>query len=175
MLFSRTAKDDAIDEVTMSMKVNLYLTVFILLGILVLGRPAIWILAGSEFLPAYPVTVLLAFGIIPMSWFKIVGTLLLAQGKKYVYLGMLTASVAVNIICNMLTIPLWGKMGAAAAAVASYTAAGILFRGYYLHAYQIPVSRVFVLKASERNKLAAKLRRFIPKKNKASVKGEYTE
>jgi O-antigen/teichoic acid export membrane protein len=80
------------------------------LGILVLGRPAIWILAGSEFLPAYPVTVLLAFGIIPMSWFKIVGTLLLAQGKKYVYLGMLTASVAVNIICNMLTIPLWGTM-----------------------------------------------------------------
>lgn len=175
VLFSRTAKDDAIDEVTMSMKVNLYLTVFILLGILVLGRPAIWILAGSEFLPAYPVTVLLAFGIIPMSWFKIVGTLLLAQGKKYVYLGMLTASVAVNIICNMLTIPLWGKMGAAAASVASYTAAGILFLGYYLHAYQIPVSRVFVLNASERNKLAAKLRRFIPKKNKASVKGEYTE
>lgn len=175
VLFSRTAKDDAIDEVTMSMKVNLYLTVFILLGILVLGRPAIWILAGSEFLSAYPVTVLLAFGIIPMSWFKIVGTLLLAQGKKYVYLGMLTASVAVNIICNMLTIPLWGKMGAAAASVASYTAAGILFLGYYLHAYQIPVSRVFVLNASERNKLAAKLRRFIPKKNKASVKGEYTE
>ena len=166
VLFSRTAKDDAIDEVTMSMKVNLYLTVFILLGILVLGRPAIWILAGSEFLPAYPVTVLLAFGIIPMSWFKIVGTLLLAQGKKYVYLGMLTASVAVNIICNMLTIPLWGKMGAAAASVASYTAAGILFLGYYLHAYQIPVSRVFVLNASERNKLAAKLRRFIPKKTK---------
>ena len=166
VLFSRTAKDDAIDEVTMSMKVNLYLTVFILLGILVLGRPAIWILAGSEFLPAYPVTVLLAFGIIPMSWFKIVGTLLLAQGKKYVYLGMLTASVAVNIICNMLTIPMWGKMGAAAASVASYTAAGILFLGYYLHAYQIPVSRVFVLNASERNKLAAKLRRFIPKKTK---------
>ena len=166
VLFSRTAKDDAIDEVTMSMKVNLYLTVFILLGILVLGRPTIWILAGSEFLPAYPVTVLLAFGIIPMSWFKIVGTLLLAQGKKFVYLGMLTASVAVNIICNMLTIPLLGKMGAAAASVASYTAAGILFLGYYLHAYQIPVSRVFVLNASERNKLAAKLRRFIPKKTK---------
>ena len=49
-------------------------------------------------------------------WHKIfIGTLLLAQGKKGVYLGMLSASVAVNILCNTITIPLWGKMGAAVA------------------------------------------------------------
>ena len=60
---------------------------------------------------------MLIAGIIPMSYFKIIGTLLLAQGKKGVYLGMLSASVLVNILCNMLTIPLWGKMGAAVASV----------------------------------------------------------
>lgn len=115
VLFSRTAKDDAIEEVTMSMKVNFYLTLLMILGILVLGRPVIRILAGAEYLPAYPVTVMLIAGIIPMSYFKIIGTLLLAQGKKGVYLGMLSASVAVNILCNTITIPLWGKMGAAVA------------------------------------------------------------
>ena len=93
VLFSRTAKDDAIEEVTMSMKVNFYLTLLMILGILVLGRPVIRILAGAEYLPAYPVTVMLIAGIIPMSYFKIIGTLLLAQGKKGVYLGMLSASV----------------------------------------------------------------------------------
>lgn len=56
VLFSRTAKDDAIEEVTMSMKVNFYLTLLMILGILVLGRPVIRILAGAEYLPAYPVT-----------------------------------------------------------------------------------------------------------------------
>lgn len=87
VLFSRTAKDDAIEEVTMSMKVNFYLTLLMILGILVLGRPVIRILAGAEYLPAYPVTVMLIAGIIPMSYFKIIGTLLLAQGKKGVYLA----------------------------------------------------------------------------------------
>lgn len=149
VLFSRTAKDDAIGEVTMSMKVNLYLTFMMIAGILVLGKPVIWLLAGAEYLPAYPVTVLLIAGIIPMSYFKIIGTLLLAQGKKYTYLGMLTLSVVANIICNMFTIPLWGKMGAAAASVVSYTVAGGCFLAYYLRTYQIPARDVFLFKPEE--------------------------
>ena len=149
VLFSRTAKDDAIGEVTMSMKVNLYLTLCMIVGILVLGKPVIWLLAGAEYLPAYPVTVLLIAGIIPMSYFKIIGTLLLAQGKKYTYLGMLTLSVVANIICNMFTIPLWGKMGAAAASVVSYMVAGGCFLVYYLRTYNIPARDVFLFKPEE--------------------------
>ncbi len=149
VLFSRTAKDDAIGEVTMSMKVNLYLTFMMIAGILVLGKPVIWLLAGAEYLPAYPVTVLLIAGIIPMSYFKIIGTLLLAQGKKYTYLGMLTLSVVANIICNMFTIPLWGKMGAAAASVVSYTVAGGCFLAYYLRTYKIPARDVFLFRPEE--------------------------
>ena len=149
VLFSRTAKDDAIGEVTMSMKVNLYLTFMMIAGILLLGKPVIWLLAGAEYLPAYPVTVLLIAGIIPMSYFKIIGTLLLAQGKKYTYLGMLTLSVVANILCNMFTIPLWGKMGAAAASVVSYMVAGGCFLVYYLKTYQIPARDVFLFKPEE--------------------------
>ena len=149
VLFSRTAKDDAIGEVTMSMKVNLYLTFFMIAGILVLGKPAIYLLAGSEYLPAYSVTVMMIVGIVPMSYFKIIGTLLLAQGKKYTYLGMLTLSVVANIICNMFTIPLWGKMGAAAASVVSYTVAGGCFLVYYLRSYDIPARDVFLFKPEE--------------------------
>ena len=112
----------------------------------------------TEYLPAYPVTVLLIAGIIPMSYFKIIGTLLLAQGKKGAYLGMLSASVAVNILCNMITIPLWGKMGAAMASVVSYAVAGFVFLGYYLKTYQIPLSAVFVFSPSEKEKMMSKLR-----------------
>ena len=159
VLFSRTAKDDAVREVAMSIKVNLWLTMFMILGIMVFGRIAIYILAGSEFLPAYPVTLLLMLGIIPMGWFKIVGTLMLAQGKKGLYLGMLSVSVAVNIVCNALTIPIWGKMGAAAASVASYAAAGILFLLYFLRRYRIPVKDVFLFSRTERSALAGRMKR----------------
>ena len=158
VLFSRTAKSDATGEVTMSMKVNLYLTLFMIAGILLLGRPVIWLLAGAEYLPAYPVTVLLIAGIIPMSYFKIIGTLLLAQGKKYVYLGMLTGSVVTNILCNMVTIPLFGKMGAALASVVSYTVAGGCFLVYYLKTYKIPARDVFLFSREERAWLGNKLK-----------------
>ena len=154
VLFSRTAKDDAIGEVTMSMKVNLYLTLLMIAGILVLGRPVIYLLAGAPYLPAYPVTVMLIAGIIPMSYFKIIGTLLLAQGKKMVYLGMLTGSVVVNILCNLVTIPLWGKMGAALSSVVSYTVAGGLFLLYYLRTYQVPLRDVFLFRREEIDRLA---------------------
>jgi len=109
------------------------------------------------------VTVLLIAGIILMSYFKIIGTLLLAQGKKFVYLGMLTGSVVVNMLCNMVTIPLWGKMGAALASVISYAVAGGLFLIYYLRTYKIPVRDVFLFSKEERvwvaNKFAAVKRR----------------
>lgn len=159
VLFSRTAKDDAIGEVTMSMKVNLYLTLLMIVGILVLGRPVIYLLAGAPYLPAYPVTVMLIAGIIPMSYFKIIGTLLLAQGKKMVYLGMLTGSVVVNILCNLVTIPLWGKMGAALSSVVSYTVAGGLFLIYYLRTYQVPLRDVFLFRQEELDRLAGMIRR----------------
>ena len=158
VLFSRTAKSDATGEVTMSMKVNLYLTLFMIVGILVMGRPVIRLLAGAEYLPAYPVTVMLIAGIIPMSYFKIIGTLLLAQGKKYVYLGMLTASVVTNILCNMVTIPMWGKMGAALASVISYAVAGGCFLVYYLKSYKIPVRDVFLFTKEERVWIAGKVK-----------------
>ena len=154
VLFSRTAKDDAIGEVTMSMKVNLYLTLLMIVGILVLGRPVIYLLAGAPYLPAYPVTVMLIAGIIPMSYFKIIGTLLLAQGKKMVYLGMLTGSVVVNILCNLVTIPLWGKMGAALSSVVSYTVAGGMFLLYYLRTYRVPLRDVFLFRREELDRLA---------------------
>ncbi len=159
VLFSRTAKDDAIGEVTMSMKVNLYLTFFMIAGILVLGKPAILLLAGSEYLPAYSVTVMMIVGIVPMSYFKIIGTLLLAQGKKYVYLFMLTGSVVANILTNLLTIPLWGKMGAAVSSVVSYTVAGGLFLAYYVRMYGVPVRDVFLFKPEEIAMLRGKLSR----------------
>ncbi len=156
VLFSRTAVDDAVDEVTMSLKVNFYLTAIMILGILFLGHPVIYLLAGREYLPAYSVTVLLVAGILPMSWFKIIGTLLLAQGKKGVYLGMLSVSVAVNIVCNAFTIPLWGKTGAALASVVSYLVTGVLFLVYYLRMYHLPVASVFILNSAERKRLRTK-------------------
>ena len=76
-----------------------------------------------------------------------------------VYLGMLTGSVVVNILCNLVTIPLWGKMGAALSSVVSYTVAGGLFLLYYLRTYQVPLRDVFLFRREELDRLAGMVRR----------------
>lgn len=159
VLFSRTSRSDAIDDLKMSLKVNLYITVVMILGIIVLGRPAIGLAYGAEYLPAYSVTVILMFGVLSMSYFKLISTLLLAQGKKGVYLGMLTLSVVVNIVCNCVTIPLFGKEGAAIASVVSYTVAGALFLIYFMRTYKITFAELFILRREEVKTLLRRFRR----------------
>lgn len=159
VLFSRTAKDDAVGEITMSLKINLYLTLVVIAGIVVFGRPAIYVIGGSEFLPAYGVTVILLLGVLSMSYFKIIGTLLLAKGKKGTYLGMLTGSVLVNVAVNAVAIPAMGKEGAAIASVLSYTVAGGLFLLYFLRTYGVPAADVFVLRRADVRRILAKFKR----------------
>ncbi|MCL1965246.1 MAG: polysaccharide biosynthesis C-terminal domain-containing protein [Firmicutes bacterium] len=144
VLSARTARSDAIEDVTRSLKFNFYITLVILMGIAVFGRLVLFVLYGEVFLPAYPVTLVLLTGILSMSYFKIIGTLYLAQGKKWIYMFSLLASVAVNIIANYFFIPPYGIMGAAWASVLSYTIAGIFFLFHFARTYQIPFKTLFI-------------------------------
>lgn len=159
VLFSRTARSNASEGVKKSLKVNLYITLVLIAGIILLGKPAIRLVYGENWTPAYGVTVILMFGVLSMSYFKIISTLLLAEGKKGVYLAMLTGSVVINILCNCVSIPLWGKEGAALASVVSYTAAGVLFLAYFMKNYRIGLSEIFVLRKSEIDEMLARFRK----------------
>lgn len=159
VLFSRTSRSDAVGDLTMSLKVNLYITLLLIAGILLLGKPVIHLIYGAAYLPAYKVTVILMVGVLSMSYFKLISTLLLAQGKKGVYLAMLTASVVINVICNCFTIPLWAESGAAIASVLSYTAAGGLFLAYFMRTYHISAKEIFVLRPSEVKTMIQKFKR----------------
>ncbi len=159
VLFSRTAKDDAVGEITMSLKINLYLTLLVIVGIVLFGKPAILVVGGSKYMPAYGVTVILLVGVLSMSYFKIIGTLLLAQGRKGTYLGMLTGSVAVNVAANCIAIPAMGKEGAAIASVLSYTVAGALFLIYFMRSYSVRAADVFLLRKSEVQRIVKKFKR----------------
>ncbi len=158
VLFSRTAKSDAIDEVTMSLKFNFYITVAMLAAILAFGKPVIRILFGERYLPSFDVTVILLFGVLAMSYFKLIGTLLLAQGKKRMYLYTLLASAVINVVANYLMIPRMGIEGAALASVLSYTALGVLFVAYYMRTYHVKLSSLFIIHKSEIKRIVATVR-----------------
>ncbi len=163
VLFSRTVRKDAVANVTFSLKINFYITLVIIGGIILFGKPAILLLRGAAFLPSYRVTVILLTGILSMSYFKLIGTLLLAEGRKTAYLIMLAGSVLVNIVGNWVSIPLWGIDGAALASVLSYTVSGAAFLLYFLRTYTVPLADLFVFKKGE---LAALLRRLRPRRQR---------
>jgi len=158
VLFSRTARGDAVEDVTFSLKANFYITLLMISGIVLLGKPVIRLMYSAAFLPSYRVTVILVTGVLSMSYFKLIGTLLLAQGRKQMYLGMLSVSVLVNIIGNWLMIPVLGIEGAALTSVLSYSVAGAVFLAYFMRTYKVTAASLFVFKRGEIRALIAKLR-----------------
>lgn len=159
VLFSRTAKDDAIGDMKWSLKTNFYITMAIIIGIAVFGKPVIGLLFGQAYLPSYPVTLILLIGILSMSYFKLIGTLLLAQGKKAMYMGTLAASALVNVAANLYTIPRWGIEGAAWASVLSYSVAGMVFLVYFCRTHQVRMKELFFFSREELGQVKARLRR----------------
>ena len=149
VLSARTAKADAIEDVTRSLKYNFYITVVILAGIALVGKYVIWLFFGEEYLPAYPITVILLTGVLSMSYFKIIGTLYLAQGRKWMYMLSLLTSAIVNVIANCFAIPRFGIYGTAWASVLSYTIAGFVFLAHYARTYRIPARDLFLFRREE--------------------------
>ncbi|MCL2812032.1 MAG: polysaccharide biosynthesis C-terminal domain-containing protein [Clostridia bacterium] len=158
VLFSRTVRKDAVANVVFSLKINFYITLVAIAGIAMFGRTAILILRGAAFLPAYRVTVILFVGVLSMSYFKLIGTLFLADGRKTAYLVLLSASALVNIVANWITIPRWGIDGAAVSSVLSYTVAGAVFLLYFLKTYKVPMASLFVFEKGEIPGLIARIR-----------------
>ena len=158
VLFSRTVRKDAVANVVFSLKINFYITLVCIVGIAMFGRTALLILRGAEFLPAYRVTVILFVGVLSMSYFKLLGTLFLSDGRKTAYLLFLSASALVNIVANWITIPRWGIDGAALSSVLSYTVAGMMFLLYFLKVYDVRMSSLFVFQKGEITALIAKVR-----------------
>lgn len=127
VLFSKSAKKDNIEEILLCIKVNIVLTILMILAIIIFGQEFIIILFGKEFADSYMVTVILFAGTLGMVLFKLIYPIFIANGKQIICLWVLTASVVINVALNFLLIPKFGITGSAFASVISYNACGCLF------------------------------------------------
>ena len=102
----------------------------LILGIVVwllFGKFAISILYGKVYLDAYFVTIILFFGCLSLTFFKILQPIFIANGDQSTACAYLFISVLANIIANYFLIPTVDYLGAAIASVISYTVCGLLF------------------------------------------------
>lgn len=137
VLFSKTSKGDPVKDIAFSVKLNLVIGLLFIMLIILLGRPILYILYGSDFVPAYPITAIISVGLLPMMLFKLITPLFIAKGKQKLSFIILLCSVILNILANIILIPFIGINGAGIASIMSYFLSGYWFGKEYKKMYDL--------------------------------------
>ena len=144
VLFSRSAKSLDRKNISFSMQISFAFILMCFFGFIVLGKFLITLMYGKEFVDAYAVIVLLIVGALSMSIYKIIGIILVSQGKRVVNFVSLAISASVNVVLNYLMIPKIGMMGAAIASIASYTICAIILLFYFRREFSFTFKELFI-------------------------------
>jgi|LSQX01.2.fsa_nt_gb O-antigen/teichoic acid export membrane protein len=104
---------------------------------------------GAAFAPSVEVLRILLPGIILMTAFKVLNMDLAGKGKPQVSLIAFMPAVIINIVLNVLWIPLYGANGAALASTISYSLGSLIFLALYSRILRIPMLEIIRFRASD--------------------------
>lgn len=130
---------------------------FVVFGIIVLGKPFIDIAFGREYSGAYQVTLLLLAGVFSMIYYKTIAAYNIAMGKQIISFWLLAVGVVCNVIANLILIPRMGIYGAGLASVISYAVCSVLFIVYFCRETKIPFSSMLIITRTDFELLKARL------------------
>lgn len=149
VLVSKLAKGAPDTEVAKVCRIGFWSSAVLFLLILLFGRFAINLLYGSEFTDSYWVIVITAFGLLAVSYFKLIAQYNIVNKKQKLNVLMLSIAIAVDIILNLVFIPIWGINGAAVATSIGNFVCGIVFITYFCRRCQIDVRDMILFKKSD--------------------------
>ena len=159
ILLSRLIKGGKEEEVARVLRINLAICVFCTLLLALIGKPFVNLLYGEEFGDAYYVMLLMLIGVIGMIFYKMIYSYNISKGRRWINLLFLGIAAIVNIIGNIIAIPLWGIWGAALVSVTSYMLCGICFLVYFWRVSGIPAWRLLVPQREDLTMIKGFLRR----------------
>jgi O-antigen/teichoic acid export membrane protein len=118
-LFSLDKLDDLFHVAKKSAKLIFVITVPMLIGFLIFGKPILSIAFGKEFITAYPALVFIVVGEFVNSISGSTGMFMNMTGNQNTLSNIMIFAAILNIIINLWLIPIWGITGAAIAAMIS--------------------------------------------------------
>lgn len=128
VLFGDASKNNFNSDITNSaLKVSVGISILGIIVWIIFGKLVINFLYGKDYLNSYIVTIILFFGCIPLTFFKILQPIFIADGNQAIACVYLGISVVSNIIANYFLIPQIDYIEAALASVLSYSVCGGLF------------------------------------------------
>lgn len=125
--------------------INIIICIVICIGFAIFGRLFLEIVYGREYVQAFPTTMILFIGVIPMVAFKLIHPIYVNEGKSVMVVKLLVASIVCNLVSSLFLIPRFEALGAAFASVISYMVCSILFVRRFAKDYEI--TREDVLKS----------------------------
>lgn len=137
VLFSKSAKKFDKDSIMFSSRFSGMFILACFIGFAVLGKILLSLVYGKDFVNSYWITLILIIGAFSMSVFKLLGIVLVSQGRRNVHFISLAISALVNIVLNILLIPHIGMYGAGIASVSSYTVCAIILMVYFCRLYEM--------------------------------------
>ncbi len=131
ILLSRLIKGKREDEVAKVLRINLFFCLVAIIGLILIGKPAVALLYGPEFAQSYYVMLLMLVGVFGMIFYKMIYSYNISQGRRWINLLFLGGAALINIVGNLFTIPLYGIWGAGIVSVTAYVVCGICFLVYF--------------------------------------------
>ena len=144
VLIGQVARKYDENRVAFSVKISLFITMIVFIVFLILGKLAIRIVFGKDFIGCYEIILVLFLGTFSMIFFKMFGTVFVTEGKRVLYFVILLISVIANLIANYVLIPILGMYGAGISSVVSYDICGIAFLIAYCRYKKTKISQYFI-------------------------------
>jgi O-antigen/teichoic acid export membrane protein len=109
-IFSRMKNERLEEGFSRSMKLNLFISLIVFLGIFIFAYPLIWIIYGKDYFQAMPFLRILAFMVIISPLNSVYSSYFSAKGKPEVMAKLLVVFTIINIILNLVAIHFLIKM-----------------------------------------------------------------
>lgn len=113
--------------------------------------PLVTVLYGKQYSGAVSVIKILIIGIVFASIGKIGSSYYYRREKLKVYLLITSITLLLNVIMNLIMIPVYGINGAAIASTISYTIYGIMNLCYFVWFQKFSFKEIFLISKSEAN------------------------
>ncbi|MDH0648337.1 oligosaccharide flippase family protein [Pseudomonas sp. GD03858] len=150
-LMKRLLQQDAGMEKITPLALRLTATVMLgaCLGMALIGHWLIVTLFGAEYAPAYPALLALLPGLLGLCYASILRLDLLGKNRPGTVSLMMGIGAALNLLLNILLIPTWGIVGAAAASSIAYLAVTVAMLVLYCRLSGVPLGQTLIILPSD--------------------------
>ncbi len=144
VLISKLTKGADEHEVAKVSRLGLWIAVVISILLALFGRVIINLLYGVEYRSAYSIIIITAIGTISIVYFKMIGQYNIIKGKQKLNVVMLSIAIVVDVVLNLIMIPLWKINGAAIATTIGNIVCCIVFLLYFCKTTKVSFTEMII-------------------------------